>query len=77
MNENPQNRTRTREGEFFQYDLIRVRVVRIRLCCCRGVTFSLFEIRNLEFDFLSEIFLANREEERLVSFGRERREVEW
>ena len=29
-----------------------------------------------EFIFLSEIFLANREEERLVSFGREMRERE-
>ena len=29
-----------------------------------------------EFNFLSENFLANREEERLVSFGREMRERE-
>ena len=31
-------------------------------------------MRKFGVDFLSKIFLANREEERLVSFGRERRE---
>ena len=60
MNEILKTEQEPERESFFLYDLIRGRGVRIRLCCCRGVTFSLFEIRNLEFDFLSEIFLANR-----------------